>query len=132
MSDKRTGFLANRQIFPVCCTDVRLSGLHYPLPLHKKIMAAYVIAEVAVHNPLEMEEYRKQTPASIAAFDGKFIARGGQTISLEGDWNPERIVILKFPSLERAREWYNSELYLQAKVIRQRAGYTRMIMVDGV
>lgn len=95
-------------------------------------MSAYVIAEVTVHDSKEMEEYRKLTPAAIAAYDGKFIVRGGQTFALEGDWNPERIVIIEFPSVEKAKEWWNSELYSKAKVIRQRAGYTRMIIVDGV
>ncbi len=94
-------------------------------------MAAYVIVEVTVNNPNEYEEYKKLTPATLAAFDGKFVVRGGQTETLEGDWQPERIVVLEFPSVERAKEWWNSEIYTQAKVIRQRSAMTKMIVVEG-
>lgn len=95
-------------------------------------MPAYVIVEVAYHDQSAREEYQKLTPATIAAFNGKFIVRGGNTTTLEGDWNPERIVIIEFPSVERANEWWNSELYTKAKVIRQRAATTKMIIVEGL
>lgn len=79
-----------------------------------------------------MEEYRKLTPATIAAFDGKFLVRGGKTVTLEGGWDPERIVVLEFPSAQRAREWWDSEMYSVPKAMRQRAGKTKMIIVEGV
>lgn len=94
-------------------------------------MPAYVIVEVEIHNHGEYEEYKKLTPAAIAAFDGKFIVRGGKTIPLEGNWNPERIVVLEFPTAQRANEWWNSELYSRAKVIRQRAAKTKMLIIEG-
>jgi len=94
-------------------------------------MPAYVIVEVSVHDHKNYEEYKKLTPASIAAFNGRFVVRGGQTTTLEGDWKPERIVVLEFPSVERAREWWNSDLYTEAKVIRQKAANTKMIIVEG-
>ncbi len=95
-------------------------------------MSAFVIIELSVHDPNEMEEYKKLTPATIAAYNGKFVVRGGQTTTLEGDWKPERVVVLEFPTVERANEWWNSELYAEAKVIRQRAAKTKMIIVEGV
>ena len=95
-------------------------------------MAAYVIVEVSVTDPAIYEEYRKLTPGSIAAFNGKFRARGGEVFSLEGDWNPERIVVVEFPSVEQAREWWNSESYSKARAIRQRSAETNMIIVEGV
>jgi uncharacterized protein (DUF1330 family) len=94
-------------------------------------MAAYVIVEVSIHDPIKYEEYKKLTPAAIAAFNGKFLIRGGETTTLEGDWQPERIVVLEFPTVERANEWWNSELYTGAKVIRQEAAKTKMIIVEG-
>jgi uncharacterized protein (DUF1330 family) len=94
-------------------------------------MPAYVIVEVEIHDKKEYEEYKSLTPAAIAAFNGKFIVRGGKTLTLEGNWNPERIVVLEFPTVERAKEWWNSELYSRAKVIRQRAAKTKMIIVEG-
>lgn len=94
-------------------------------------MPAYVIVEVDIQDHADYEEYKKLTPAAIAAFEGRFVVRGGQTITLEGDWNPERIVVLEFPSVDRAREWWHSEIYTQAKIIRQRAAKTKMIIVQG-
>jgi uncharacterized protein (DUF1330 family) len=95
-------------------------------------MPAYIIVDVKITNPAEYEEYKKLTPASVAAFDGKFIVRGGTTENLEGDWHPERIVILQFPTLKRAKEWWSSDLYGKAKAIRQRASKAKMIVVEGV
>ncbi len=94
-------------------------------------MKAFVIVEVAITDPVEYEAYKKLTPAAVAAFDGRFVVRGGTTISLEGDWNPERIVVLEFPSVERAKEWWHSELYTVAKEIRQRSATTKMLIVEG-
>jgi len=94
-------------------------------------MAAYIIVDVTIIDPVAYEEYKKLTPASIAAYDGKFIVRGGQTQTLEGDWEPQRIVVLEFPSVERAKEWWSSSKYAPAKSIRQRSASTRMILVEG-
>ncbi len=94
-------------------------------------MSAYVIVEVSITDQKEYEEYKKLTPAAIAAYDGKFIVRGGKSETLEGNWQPERIVVLEFPTVERAKEWWNSDIYSKAKVIRQRAAKTKMIVVQG-
>jgi uncharacterized protein (DUF1330 family) len=94
-------------------------------------MPAYVIVEIKITDHKEYEEYKKLTPSSIAAFDGKFIVRGGRTENLEGNWQPERIVILEFPSLNRAKQWWNSEEYAPAKSIRQKSATTKMIVVEG-
>jgi uncharacterized protein (DUF1330 family) len=95
-------------------------------------MPAYVIVDVSIEDQKEYEEYKKLTPATIAAFDGKFVVRGGQTLTLEGDWKPGRIVVLEFPTVHRANEWWNSATYAEAKAIRQRAATTKMIIVEGV
>ncbi len=95
-------------------------------------MSAYVIVEVTITDPKEYEEYKKLTPAAIAAYDGRFVVRGATAESLEGDWQPERMVVLEFPSVERAKEWWQSDLYTTAKLIRQRAAKTKMIVVAGV
>lgn len=94
-------------------------------------MSAYVLVEIEIHDPSGYEEYKKLTPASIAAYDGRFVVRGAQTESLEGDWNPQRIVVLEFPSVERAKEWWHSEQYTEAKIIRQRTAKTKMLVVEG-
>jgi len=95
-------------------------------------MPAYVIVEISVHNPVEYEEYKNLSLPSLAPFGGKFIARGGQVVTLEGDWHPERMVILEFPFREKALEWWNSDIYAGAKAIRQRTASTKMIIVEGI
>jgi len=95
-------------------------------------MPAFVIVEVEVRDPEAYETYRSLVPASVDAYGGRFIARGGATENLEGDWTPERIVVLEFPSLERARQWWSSPEYRDAKAIRMRAAQTRMIAIEGV
>ncbi|MEP6926463.1 MAG: DUF1330 domain-containing protein [Ginsengibacter sp.] len=95
-------------------------------------MSAYIIVDVKINNPDEYEGYKKLTPASIAAYQGTFIVRGGSSETLEGNWNPGRIVVLEFPDVEHAKQWWNSPEYAPAKLIRQNASFTRMILVDGV
>ncbi len=94
-------------------------------------MAAYVIVDVSITDQQEYEEYKKLTPAAVAAYDGSFVVWGGATTTLEGDWQPGRIVVLEFPTVARAQEWWDSELYSKAKLIRQRAATTKMIIVEG-
>lgn len=95
-------------------------------------MSAYVIVEVTINDPVEYEVYKKLTPAAIAAYDGRFVVRGAPAESLEGDWQPQRMVVLEFPTVARAKEWWHSDQYTVAKIIRQRAAFTKMIVVDGV
>lgn len=95
-------------------------------------MSGFVIIELEVFNQTILEEYKKLAPDTIKAFNGKLIVRGGQKIALEGDWNPERLVMIQFPTLERAKAWYDSEMYKEASVYRNKAAKTRMIIVEGV
>lgn len=94
-------------------------------------MPAYIIVDVDIQDPLLYEEYKKLTPASIAAYEGRFVVRGGETEVLEGDWRPGRFVMLEFPSLETAKKWWASPEYAPAKAIRQRIAKTNMILVNG-
>lgn len=95
-------------------------------------MAAYVIVEIETTDAELMAEYRAQATPTVAAFGGRYLARGGRTDVLEGDRRPERVVVLEFESLERARAWWESEEYRSARELRQRAGRTTMIAVEGV
>jgi uncharacterized protein (DUF1330 family) len=95
-------------------------------------MAAYVIVEMTVTDPVKIEEYRKLAGASIAAHGGRFLARGGKTQVLDGDWKPQRIVVIEFPSLGQAGIWRASPEYGKACEIRDRAAKTRMLVVEGV
>jgi len=95
-------------------------------------MPAYVIANVTVTDLPAMEEYRKQVPATLAKYGGRFLVRGGGHQTVEGDWKPTRLVVIEFPSLADAKRWYDSEEYRAPKAQRIRAGRTSMIMVEGV
>ncbi|HEY4654239.1 MAG TPA: DUF1330 domain-containing protein [Cyclobacteriaceae bacterium] len=95
-------------------------------------MKAYIIVDVIITDPVRYEEYKKLTPASLEPFGGRFIARGGAAECLEGDWQPGRIVVIEFPSAGKAKAWWSSEGYAPAKVIRQSASVTQMILVGGV
>ena len=95
-------------------------------------MAAYIIADLTVTDPAAMEEYRKLVPGTLAPFGGRFIVRGGAHQTVEGDWKPNRLVIIEFPSLEQAKRWYDCEEYRGPKAMRLRAGRTNLVMVDGV
>lgn len=95
-------------------------------------MPAYVIVEVEVRDAETYEAYRRLVPASLEAHGGRFLARGGAIESLEGDWKPERIVVLEFPSLESAVKWWRSPEYRDAKALRARSARTRMIATQGV
>ncbi|WP_161888538.1 DUF1330 domain-containing protein [Pontibacter russatus] len=94
-------------------------------------MAAYVLVEVEVTDPATYEEYKQLTPATLAAYGGRFIVRGGASETLEGGWKPNRVVVLEFPSVEQAKTWWNSPEYSKAKAIRQRAASTKMIVLEG-
>ena len=95
-------------------------------------MSAYVIAEIEVDNPEGYEDYKKLAPSPIAAYGGKYFARGGMAENLEGDWQPNRIVILEFESVEKAKKWLDSEEYREARSLRHKYATTNMIVVEGV
>ena len=81
-------------------------------------MPAYLIADIDVTDPAGFEEYRQLVPTTLQQYGGRFLVRGGAVEALEGDWQPKRVVITAFPSLEQARRWYNSEAYRAPKALR--------------
>lgn len=94
-------------------------------------MPAYVVVDIHVHDPARYEEYKRQAAPSVSAFGGRYLVRGGAVTRLEGEWTPERFVVLEFPSVERAKEWWNSDLYRPIKAIRQATARSQMILVEG-
>lgn len=94
-------------------------------------MPAYVIGDIEVTDPAVYDEYRKQVPATVAKYGGRFLVRGGKVEPLEGGWSPRRVVTLEFPSMEQAQKWYRSEEYAPLLQLRQRASRGRLILVEG-
>ncbi|MEO8202407.1 MAG: DUF1330 domain-containing protein [Betaproteobacteria bacterium] len=95
-------------------------------------MPAYLIAEIDVADTVAYEEYRKLTPGAVAAYGGKFIVRGGTVDSKEGGWKPNRLVVVEFPSMEKARKFYDSPEYAPALAIRLKAAKSRLILAEGL
>ncbi len=95
-------------------------------------MTALVIVDVHVADPVRFEEYKKLVPPTLAPYGGRFLARGGRVEVLEGDWEPTRIVVIEFPTLERARAWWASDEYRVPKQMRTESAETRMIVVESL
>ncbi len=95
-------------------------------------MPAYFIVDLEVTDPAGFEEYRKLVPGTIQKYGGRYLVRGGTVETLEGGWQPQRVVVLEFPSLEQAKRWYNSEDYRDPKALRFKTAKTNLILVEGV
>lgn len=95
-------------------------------------MPAYVIAEIDVHDPEGYEGYKALSGPSADLYGGRFVARGGATEVLEGEWEPRRVVILEFADMDAARRWWASPEYAEARAIRARTARSRLILTEGV
>jgi uncharacterized protein (DUF1330 family) len=96
-------------------------------------MPAYVIAAVTEARDQEaLVEYRRRNTDVVAAFGGRFVVRGGAHETLEGDWQPLRLVVIEFPTAAAAREWYESEDYAPLRELRRSASDTDIVLVEGV
>lgn len=95
-------------------------------------MPAYLIADIEVLDPVAYETYRQQVPATIAAHGGRYLARGGQTRTLEGAWVPARLVILEFPDMARFQAWWDSPAYQPLRALRERATQSTLVVTEGL
>lgn len=94
--------------------------------------SAYILANVQVTDPTQYEEYRKFSSLAMQAHGAEVCIRGGKVEVLEGDWTPERVVLLKFPTVEAARTFYDSAEYTKARAAREGAAVMRMVLIEGV
>jgi uncharacterized protein (DUF1330 family) len=95
-------------------------------------MPAYVIVDIDIVDPVGYEEYKKLAGVTVEKYGGKYVVRGGRSELLEGDWNLHRVVVLQFDSVQRAKEWLNSEEYREPRKMRHRTARTNMIVVEGL
>jgi uncharacterized protein (DUF1330 family) len=95
-------------------------------------MPAYLIVETDITDPEQYEQYKAVTPGLVAAAGGRFIARGGEVAVLEGDWTPERLVVIELPDLAAAKRFYESPEYQEAIKLREGAATLRMVAVEGL
>ena len=95
-------------------------------------MSGYIIADVTVTNEDQMKVYRAWSSRAMQEFGAEVLVRGGRVEPLEGDWNPQRVVVLKFKDIATAQAYYHSETYTHARTLREGAGSIRMFAVEGV
>ena|SRR5579859_2488334 len=95
-------------------------------------MAAYVIVNVDITDPMAYPEYTKLVPPTIAAYGGEFLVRGGKVETMEGVWAPKRLVVIKFENAARAKQWLDSEEYRPVRAMRHQAATSQLIIVEGV
>jgi uncharacterized protein (DUF1330 family) len=90
-----------------------------------------VLAEIEITNPDGYREYTAIVPATIAKYGGRFLVRGGAAEVLEGDWPQRRRVLLEFPSMQAAKQWFDSPEYEKPKAMRQAASDGRLLLMEG-
>ena len=94
-------------------------------------MAAYFIAQLEITDPAGFDEYRKLVAPLVAKYGGKYVVRGGAIEPIEGDWAPKRLVILEFESVERVKQWHDSEDYRPVMEMRHKSAITNAVIVEG-
>jgi uncharacterized protein (DUF1330 family) len=93
----------------------------------------YVLVDVQVSNPEAFKQYAAEAPAAAHALGGQYLVRGGKIEVLEGEWNPNRLTVIQFPSFEAAKQWYDGDLYRQARAKRAGAASRfNMVLVEGM
>lgn len=95
-------------------------------------MAAYVVVQVDVKDPVRYENYKRLVPPSLQKFGGRFLVRGGKTHTMEGGWAPKRFVLVEFPTVEQAKAWWASPEYAEAKALRNATSDSMLIIAEGV
>jgi uncharacterized protein (DUF1330 family) len=93
---------------------------------------AYAVIDVRATDAEKADRYRELSGPSVEKHGGRFLARGGALLVLEGEWDPERIVVIEFPSADAAQAWYDSDDYRTARAVREGAGTWSMVVVEGV
>jgi uncharacterized protein (DUF1330 family) len=94
---------------------------------------AYIIVEMNITDPERYKAYMAQAPACVKAAGGEDLVRGGKQETLEGDWKPHRVAMLRFPSFEQAKAFYDDGPYTEARKLRLgTTEYFNMVLVEGV
>ena len=93
----------------------------------------YLIVDMNISDLEQYKQYMAEAPAAVKAAGGEYLVRGGKLESMEGDWQPARMAILRFPSFDTAKQFYDGEMYRQARAKRAGAtSYFNMVLVEGV
>lgn len=95
-------------------------------------MSAYIVIRITVNDPLKLKDYQQVAPSIIEKFEGQLLVRGGEVTSLEGPAENRRIIIIEFPNLEKAKNFYRSPEYTEAIKLRKGAAEFELIAVEGL
>jgi len=95
-------------------------------------MSAYLVVDVHRTDVERASRYSARSGPSVERHGGRYLARGGPAAILEGDWDPDRLVVIEFDSVEAAQDWYDSEDYREIRTMREGAGEWRMVVIEGV
>jgi uncharacterized protein (DUF1330 family) len=95
-------------------------------------MTAYMLVDLDVHDPKGFEEYRAAVPTLIAKHSGEYIVRGGEFEVIEGDWQPNRLVMFRFPDRQSIRNFFNDPEYADLKALRHKVSDSIVVAVDGI
>ncbi|HKV00050.1 MAG TPA: DUF1330 domain-containing protein [Vineibacter sp.] len=95
-------------------------------------MAAYIIVDLDIKDAVQFERYRQEVPALTRKHGGEYLVRGGTVRIYEGDWQPKRVVLFRFPSLQAIDDFMNDPAYAELKALRQAIADTDLIAVEGV
>ncbi len=95
-------------------------------------MTALIIVDIEVLDPVRYEDYKRLASAAIATYGGRYLVRGGKSEVLDGDWQPRRLVVLEFDSMEKAKAWRESPEYAEAKKVRDECARANMVVVEAV
>jgi len=95
-------------------------------------MSAYIVADIAVTDPEGYEEYRKGAPGCIERHGGRYLVRGGEVEVMEGTWQPNRFVLIEFPTAEAAHAFLEDPEYVTIKAIRQRCSTGNLVVAHGL
>jgi uncharacterized protein (DUF1330 family) len=94
------------------------------------LMPAYLIANIEITDPSTYDQYKKLVPPTIAKYGGRYLARGGATEVLEGEWTPKRLAIVEFPDMTRLKAWYHSPEYRPVLALRQRSAKSSLVATE--
>ncbi len=94
-------------------------------------MSVYLMVDVTVNRPEMYEQYIQRVPEIIRRFGGRYLVRGGKITPVSGGWNPERAILVEFPSMEQCRACFQSPEYLELSPFREQSTTTRAILMEG-
>jgi uncharacterized protein (DUF1330 family) len=94
-------------------------------------MSIYMIIDLEVTDSEIFAKYVEKIPAMIEKFGGRYLVRGGKVTTVDGEWYPERIIVLEFPAMENVTKWLTSKEHMPLGDLRRRCTVSRAILVEG-